>query len=106
MICSRSLLNSLGPSKRPLDRFPNSKVIKKLADSVVIEAETIDQGAMMWLLSQGKRVKVLSPDNFKAKMKQELKRDVTKLYFLTKRAWKPRLFLITEFKIDLRQQFG
>lgn len=39
----------------------------------MIEAETIDQGAMMWLLSQGKRVKVLSPDNFKAKIKQELK---------------------------------
>ncbi|WP_445080733.1 WYL domain-containing protein [Ligilactobacillus murinus] len=62
-----------GTVEAALDRFPNSKVIKKLADSVVIEAETIDQGAMMWLLSQGKRVKVLSPDNFKAKMKQELK---------------------------------
>ena len=62
-----------GTVEAALDRFPNSKVIKKLADSVVIEAETIDQGAMMWLLSQGKRVKVLSPDNFKAKIKQELK---------------------------------
>ncbi len=62
-----------GTVEAALDRFPNSKVIKKLADSVVIESETIDQGAMMWLLSQGKRVKVLSPDNFKAKMKQELK---------------------------------
>ncbi|WP_333637320.1 WYL domain-containing protein, partial [Ligilactobacillus animalis] len=63
-----------GTVEAALDRFPNSKVIKKLADSVVIEAETIDQGAMMWLLSQGKRVKVLSPADFKAKMEQEIKK--------------------------------
>lgn len=55
-----------------LDRFPNSKVLTQKENFAVLEVETMDNGAMMWLLSQGARVKVLAPQAFKAKMHQEI----------------------------------
>ena len=56
-----------------LDKLPNGKVIKKCEDeSVVIEATAYDTGVIMWLLSQGKNVQVLSPPSFVAKIKLEI----------------------------------
>lgn len=56
-----------------LDKLPNGKVIKECEDeSVVIEATAYDTGVIMWLLSQGKNVQVLSPPSFVEKIKLEL----------------------------------
>lgn len=56
-----------------LDKLPNSKVIKYLEDhSVIIKAIAYDTGVIMWLLSQGSKVKVLSPSSFVEKMKKEI----------------------------------
>lgn len=58
-----------------LDRLPASKVIKKYDDqSVTIEATAYDTGVMMWLLSQGSNVQVLSPPSFVTKVKTEIEK--------------------------------
>lgn len=59
-----------------LDRFPNSKVIKRYPErnSVLIEAEVFDYGAEMWLLSQGDMVKAISPQKFVDDMVGKLKK--------------------------------
>lgn len=64
-----------------LDRFPTAKVITAQSNhqQVLIEAEVFDTGAMMWLLSQGPRVRVVSPDSFVQKMKDVL-RETLRLY--------------------------
>lgn len=56
-----------------LDKFPNSKVIKTYADSsVLIKAAAYDTGTIMWLLSQGSRVEVLSPPSLIKDIKDEI----------------------------------
>ncbi|MGL9727042.1 helix-turn-helix transcriptional regulator [Enterococcus sp. DIV0756] len=56
-----------------LDKLPDSKVIKENDDnSVVIEATAYDTGVIMWLLSQGSNVQVLSPPSFVEKVKKEV----------------------------------
>jgi predicted DNA-binding transcriptional regulator YafY len=55
-----------------LDKLPESKVIQTLDDSVIIAATAVDTGVLMWLLSQGSNVKVLSPTTFVEKMRVEL----------------------------------
>lgn len=56
-----------------LDRFPTAKVLQRFADGkVLIEATAFDTGASMWLLSQGPRVKVLSPASMVQTMKASL----------------------------------
>lgn len=56
-----------------LDKLPNSKVIKTFEDtSVIIEAVAYDTGVIMWLLSQGKNVQVLSPPSFVEKVREEI----------------------------------
>lgn len=44
-----------------LDRFPNASVVKELEEGWLIEAEVYGNGCIMWLLSQGKKVEVVSP---------------------------------------------
>lgn len=58
-----------------LDRFPTAKVITAQSNhqKVLIEAEVFDTGAMMWLLSQGARVRVISPDSFVREMRETLR---------------------------------
>lgn len=56
-----------------LDKLPNSKIIKEYSDnSVKIEASAYDTGIIMWLLSQGPNVQVLSPPSFVAKVKSKI----------------------------------
>ncbi|MDT2600946.1 WYL domain-containing protein [Enterococcus hulanensis] len=63
-----------------LDKLPDSKVIKEYDDnSVVIEATAYDTGVIMWLLSQGSNVQVLSPPSFVEKVKKEVE-DMQKRY--------------------------
>jgi predicted DNA-binding transcriptional regulator YafY len=52
-----------------LDRLPNAKV-KHDQGVAIIEAEVYGKGIMMWLLSQGPHVEVLSPSEFREEMAQ------------------------------------
>ena len=67
------LFEFTGILEAALDRFPMSKVIENDGKKALLEVETIDQGAKMWLLSQGKRVKIVSPADFKNEMQAEIK---------------------------------
>lgn len=54
-----------------LDRFPNGRILKTLDDGWLIETETYGTtGCMMWLLSQGEKVEVISPKEFREQMKE------------------------------------
>lgn len=46
-----------------IDRFPTAKLLSKdyINNHFTVEVEVIGEGIIMWLLSQGSRVKVLSP---------------------------------------------
>jgi len=57
-----------------LDRFPTAKVKARFPErhSVLIEADVFDQGAKMWLLSQGALVTVKKPEKFVQEIKIEL----------------------------------
>lgn len=62
-----------------LDRLPTARIIKKNGDKFILEAEVNDgRGLMMYLLSQGAWVKVLSPNEFADEMKTEIE----KMYWL------------------------
>jgi predicted DNA-binding transcriptional regulator YafY len=55
-----------------LDKIPTAKVIDKVGDSKIIEAETFGTGVNMFLLSQGTRIKALYPPDFVTEMKNEI----------------------------------
>lgn len=62
-----------GPSVQAvLDKIPTAKIIEKRGDVKVIEAETYGTGINMFLLSQGKNVKVLEPKELLEEMKNEV----------------------------------
>lgn len=62
-----------GTTEAALDKFPNSKIIHTHDDnSVDIQTTAHDTGAVMWLLSQGSNVKVISPTRLVQKMKEEV----------------------------------
>ena len=56
-----------------LDKLPTAKIIERMGGGkYLIEAEVYGDGIKMWLLSQGRWVKVVAPDEFVDDMKQEL----------------------------------
>ena len=55
-----------------LDKIPTARVINKTGNSAIIEAETYGTGVNMFLLSQGSKVKALSPQIFVDEMKNEV----------------------------------
>lgn len=59
-----------------LDRFPTAKLIKKdyKNNQFIVEVEVIGNGIVMWLLSQGSRVKVISPQSVKNAYLDEIKK--------------------------------
>ena len=65
-----------GPSVQAiLDRLPTAKIIEKDGNYYIIEAEVNNgRGLMMFLLSQGEWVKVLSPESFAAEMQTEIRK--------------------------------
>lgn len=60
-----------GPSVQAvLDKLPTARIIEALGDKkYLIEAETYGDGIKMWLLSQGRWVKVVSPADFVEEIK-------------------------------------
>ena len=64
-----------------LDRFPTAQLLKKdyTNNRFVVEIEVIGDGILMWLLSQGSRIKVLSPNSLKEKHIAEIEKDTWEL---------------------------
>ena len=48
-----------------LDRLPTARIIKKEGKVYLIEAEVFGRGIMMWLLSQGQFIEIMSPDELR-----------------------------------------
>lgn len=60
-------------SQTVLDHFPGAKVLRTNADgSLLIEAYIKVDGAILWLLSQGAGLQVVSPPSLVARMQREL----------------------------------
>lgn len=55
-----------------LDKLPTAKVVERNGRTYTIEAEVYGDGIKMWLLSQGRRVKVTAPEDFVYEMKKEV----------------------------------
>lgn len=55
-----------------LDRIPTAKIIEALDDKFVVEAEVYGKGIIMWILSQGKNIKVISPSQFVEQVIEEI----------------------------------
>ncbi|MFC6180251.1 helix-turn-helix transcriptional regulator [Lactiplantibacillus daowaiensis] len=54
-----------------LDKLPHSRLIKAYADgSVLIEAESFEQGALLWILSQGPSLQIISPPSLIDRVKE------------------------------------
>lgn len=63
-----------------LDRLPTAHVVECNNDIFIIEAEVYGKGIMMWLLSQGKNVKVIYP----LELVEEIVIEISKLQQLYK----------------------
>lgn len=55
-----------------LDKLPTARIIERNGRTYTVEAEVYGDGIKMWLLSQGRRVKVIAPDDFVEEMKKEI----------------------------------
>lgn len=64
-----------GPSVQAvLDKLPTAKIIQCQKKTYIIEAEVYGDGIKMWLLSQGKWIKVLEPSELVSEIREELQR--------------------------------
>lgn len=62
-----------GPSLQAiLDKIPTAKVIDKVDNKYIVEADVYGDGIKMFLLSQGSWVKVLEPESFVREMQDEI----------------------------------
>ena len=55
-----------------LDKFPVSRVVEEGDGYCIIEAISYEQGLLMWILSQGEWIKLLTPHDLVEKMKAKL----------------------------------
>lgn len=65
-----------GSAEAVLDRLPTAKIVSRQQDQYEIEAEVFGKGIMMWLLSQGEKVEVLSPEWLREELKGTLEKMV------------------------------
>ena len=65
-----------GSAEAVMDRLPTAKIVSRQQDQYEIEAEVFGKGIMMWLLSQGEKVEVLSPEWLREEMKGTLEKMV------------------------------
>ena len=65
-----------GPSVQAvLDKLPTAKIIEQLGSGrYLLEAEVYGDGIKMWLLSQGKWVKVVSPADYVEEIRREIEK--------------------------------
>lgn len=55
-----------------LDKLPTARVIERNGRTYTVEADVYGDGIKMWILSQGRRIKVISPADFVEEMKKEI----------------------------------
>ena len=55
-----------------LDRLPTAKLLSQADHSFEIEAEVYGKGIVMWFLSQGDKIEVLSPEYMRVKMRETI----------------------------------
>jgi len=66
-------LKFFGQNPEPvLDRLPTARLIEQSEEGIIIEAEVYGMGIIMWLLSQGNKIEVISPDNLRQEIKTEI----------------------------------
>ena len=53
-----------------LDRLPTARIEEQYGNECIIEAEVYGKGIIIWLLSQGSKVEMLSPECMRNEMKQ------------------------------------
>ncbi|MNP82952.1 hypothetical protein D3C76_1817430 [compost metagenome] len=52
--------------------MPTARIIELLEGKFIIEAEVYGKGIIMWILSQGKNIKVISPSQFVEQVIEEI----------------------------------
>lgn len=57
-----------------LDRLPTARVVSHTVGEWLVEAEVYGKGMMMWLLSQGEKIEVVSPTAFREEMVDKLQK--------------------------------
>ena len=63
----------MGPSiEAVLDRLPTARILWEEAGKYFIQAEVFGEGSKMWFLSQGDKVKIISPDKFAEEIQNEI----------------------------------
>ena len=62
-----------------LDKFPLSKIVEQKGQCYTVESIAYEQGLLMWILSQGEWIKVVSPDDLVEKVKTKLNK-ISNLY--------------------------
>ena len=55
-----------------LDKLPTARVIERNGRTYTVEADVYGDGIEMWILSQGRRIKVISPADFVDEIKKEV----------------------------------
>ena len=55
-----------------LDRLPTAQIVNKENGKYIVKGEVFGTGIKMWLLSQGDKLEVLKPENFKNEIKKTI----------------------------------
>ncbi|MDP4146645.1 MAG: WYL domain-containing protein [Bacillota bacterium] len=55
-----------------LDRFPTAKILNQSQDKYLVEAEVYGKGCLMWLLSQGESIELISPIHLREEIKAKI----------------------------------
>jgi predicted DNA-binding transcriptional regulator YafY len=55
-----------------MDRFPTAKILNQSNNEYLIEAEVYGKGCLMWLLSQGENIEVISPVHLREEIKTKI----------------------------------
>ena len=62
-----------------LDKLPTARAIERNGRTYTVEADVYGDGIKMWILSQGRRIKVIAPDDFVEEIKKEV--DIISEYY-------------------------
>ena len=57
---------------KALDRLPTAEIKQVTENKYLVEAEVYGQGIIMWILSQGKNIKLIEPVEMRVRIKEEL----------------------------------
>lgn len=55
-----------------MDRFPTAKIINESENKYLIDAEVYGKGCLMWLLSQGENIELISPMHLREEIKTKI----------------------------------